>query len=402
MRRTAAVAVVLTALLCLVIIATVAGQEAAGSGSPPPEKPGFWSSFFDSTFALVLLFIFLPVVVGALIAARQRDRCLKTFHKYHATIVTKTKQRIWGTARVFSKGMVLTYREPVAASGAPTKTSYMLYEPDMETVFAVFRFHDQMAEKNRRRRERQVRRLTDPSPLRRLWRKVRNLINTLRDAFNKAIGAVLGQLQRRQPQAQALTTGGKEIEGIGTTVLGQVANAFEPLLEYHIADPVVLELNGPDEGIKTEYGGELGEYSAGYVMVLDIDADMPDTAAVDGPGAFEERVRARKTQDQVEIENGLGVAVRATAVQVGGQATPLDVEVPAGQTAVLPVSLSELAPAAPQPAEGEDAPPPAPPGPPTVSLVAHRTLDIIAPRTTAIVRHGGIEKRPARNPTPED
>jgi len=370
------------------------GAEAAEAEPPPADEPAFWSKFLDSTFALVLVFIFVPVIVTTFVAARQRDRCLKTFHQYHATVHRKSAAPLWGVLQVFSKGLVVGYREPVAAPDHPTKASYLIYEPEMQDLFAVFRFHDQITEKNQRRRTRQVRRLAHPSIVRRTWRRARNLINTLRDAFNKALGAVLGQMQKTRPGSRTMTTGSKQMESVGTELLGRVANAYEPLLEQHIASPVVLEVAGPAEGQMTEYAGHLGEYSAGYVMILDVTAQMKDKAVLDGSGAFDQHVVAKKAGNQVEVTNGLSVPVRVEAIEVGGQATPLDVEVPGGTTVALPVSPAQVTPpvAAPaQASEGEEAPPPPPPPPPAVTLAVRRVADIIAPRAHAVVRHRGVE-----------
>jgi len=377
-------AAALVAMVAIAACSVALGQDAAA----PAEKPGFWSGFLNSTFGLVLLFIFIPVIITTFIAARQRDRCLKTFHGFHITVVTTAGRTLWGRLRVFSKGIVIHYRSPIESEGRPVHTSYMMYEPDMENVRAVFRFHDQLDKANKKRRTRQVRRLAYPGLFLRLWRRTRNLINTLRDALNKAIGAILGQAQRARPGSKMLKAGGKEIGGVGATLLGRVANAYEPLLESHIGTPVVLEVTGPGEGEKTEYGGQLGEYSAGYLMVLDIDAEIEEATVVGGPGAFDGHVTAETTGDQIQVTNGLGVKVRVVAVDVGDRATPVSEHIPAGAAVTLAVSVSEIAPA---PAEAPDAAAPSPP-PITVRLTARRSTDVMAPRARAIVRHGGLGK----------
>ena len=237
-RLTRKAAAVLCLILLIVACSTALSADAAPKAAPPPaQQPGFWSKLLNSTFGLVLLFIFLPVLITTFIAARQRDRCLKTFHRFHATVYTKAARPIWGILHVFSKGLVIRYRQPVDTQARPAQSSYMMYEPDMENVHAIFRFHDQIDERNKERRDRQIRSLAYPSFTRRTWRRIRNLVNTLRDAFSKAIGALMGQVQRAKPGSKALKTGGKEMTGIGTTLLGQVANAYEPILEKHIGTP---------------------------------------------------------------------------------------------------------------------------------------------------------------------
>jgi hypothetical protein len=395
-RRTLAMAVV----LLMVAACTVAWATEATPA--PAAQESVWSKLFDSTFGLILLFIFLPVMVTTFIAARQRDRCLKTFDKFHATIITKKNQPIWGVLRVYSKGLVTRYRQPVSHPPAPAKSSYMFYEPELANVFAIFRFHDQIDIRNQRRRMRQIQALAYPGFFRRQWRRVRNFINTLRDAFNKAIGAILGQMQRAKPSSQMLKMGGREIEGIGSELLGKVANAYEPLLEHCIGNPVVIDVTGPPQGDKPgptqEYAGQLGEYSSAYLMVLDIEADFEATATVDGASAFDEGVQLHRRDDRLEVANGLSVAVRAVSLLWGGRTHTLDMMIPAGQTAELPVSLAELTPAPSPSAEDGEAAPPAPPvEAPQVSFVARRQADLMVPRTHAVVRHGGV-RREGANP----
>lgn len=391
LQRRIPIALLVLCLLAACSLALGADATAQPPAQQPPQQPGLWSKLFNSTLGLLLLFIFLPVIITTFVAARQRDRCLKTFNKYPATVYRKAAKPVWGTMRVFSKGLVLAYDKPVEDPARPAKMSFMMYEPDLENIFAIFRYHDEMGEKNQRRRERQIRRLAYPGIILRTWRRLRNLINTLRDAFNKAIGALLGQLQRAKPGSKMLATGGKQIEGVGTQLLGQVANAYEPLLEHHIATPVVVEIMGPAEGQKKEYGGHLGEYSSAYVMILGVETDLEDSALIGGRGAFEEQVRAAKTDDQIEVSNALGVPVRVVSVELGGQAAPISAEVPAGETVRLPVSLAELTPAAPPEAPEGESPPP--PSEPKVNITTRRKTDIIAPRAHAIVRHGGVASK---------
>jgi hypothetical protein len=380
-------------LAVAVLLAGVALAAEPSPAAPATQDDESWFvKVFDSTLGLVLLFIFLPVVVTTLLAARQRDRCLKTFHKYFAAVTRLNEAPVWGTARVFSKGLVLAYRDPVRHPAAPTKTSFMMFEPDLAKIHAVYRYHDTICEENRRRRTRQVRRMARPNLLRRLWRRTRNLINSLRDAFGKAIGAILGQMQKTKPKSRVLATGGKPLESVGTTIFGHVANAYEPLLEAHIAKPVVLELAGPAEGQLREYGGVLGEYSAGYVMVLNVDAEVTDTATAHGPGAFEGQVAVREDADGLVVENGLSVPVRVDTVEVDGAVTGMETVVPPNETTRLELRLSELRPSPPGSGEGETAPEPAAPTPIRLTFVARRAADIIAPRTHAVVRHGGAQE----------
>src|SRR5437867_3013813 len=75
--------------------------------------------------------------------------------------------------------------------------------------------------------------------------KCLNFINTLRDAFNAAIGAVVGQYQKLNPANAVLSTQGQQVTTISQTLLGRFANAYEPLLEQYIGRQVILEVADP-------------------------------------------------------------------------------------------------------------------------------------------------------------
>ena len=89
-------------------------------------------------------------------------------------------------------------------------------------------------------------------------RGFRNFVNTLRDAFNAAIGAVVGQYQRMNPGSMIVGTQGQSVTQIGQTLLGKfAANAYEPLLEQYIGQPVILDVEGLGAGQRVERVGTL-------------------------------------------------------------------------------------------------------------------------------------------------
>lgn len=233
----------------------------------------------SAIFYLTLLFIFLTAIVTTLVTKWSRDKCLKLFHRYHITLERGRGQTIWGTLKVFSNGLEVMYDHAYTDTRGRRKTSYMLYQPEVDQqVLSVVRFNDELDEAQQARRRRQIRRSFNPGPIRRMWRKVRNLVNTLRDAFGQAIGAAVGQFQRMHP-ATALSSQAGQMTQIGQVLVGKFGNAYEPLLEQYIGQPVILDVQDPIDpnNIRRSFTGYLVDYTAHFVAVFNVDhtADEP-------------------------------------------------------------------------------------------------------------------------------
>jgi len=226
-------------------------------------------------FYFTLLFIFLTAVTTTIVTKWSRDKCLKLFNGYHVTIEGLRGATDWGTLKVMSSGIELIYDHPYLDTRGRKKTSLLIYGAEIEQrVLTMFRYHDELSEAGQNRRLQQVKNLFNPGRLRRMGRGVRNLLNTLRDAFNTAIGAAAGQFQRMNPANALLTSQTGQVTQIGQTLLGKIAaNAYEPLLEQYIGQAVILEVQDPLNPNNTtqQYGGFLADYTQQYVAVLSLD-----------------------------------------------------------------------------------------------------------------------------------
>lgn len=239
-------------------------------------------------FYLTLVFIFLTAVVTTVATKWARDKCLKLFHGYHITLERARGQTTWGRLKVFPTGVEVVFDHPFVDVRGRKKTSTLFYAPELDGgVLSFFRYAGELDKKSQRRRRKQVRRGFNPGPLRRFRRRVRNVINTLRDAFNAAIGAVVGQYQRLNPGSVVLgTQGGQSVTAIGQTLLGRFAgNAYEPLLEQHLGRPVILEVADPlDPNNKTvQYAGYLADYTQAWIAVFNVEHAVADVIEVGLP-----------------------------------------------------------------------------------------------------------------------
>ncbi|WP_428939629.1 hypothetical protein [Fontivita pretiosa] len=224
---------------------------------------------------LTLLFIFVTAIVTAVATKWSRDKCLKFFHRYHVTLERTRGQTIWGMLKVFSSGVEIVYDHPYIDPRGRKKTSFMIYQPELEQqLLSLLRYHDELDEQAQQRRRRQVHRTFNPGPMRRMWRGVRNFVNTLRDAFNAAIGAAVGQYQRMNPASAILTTQAGSVTQIGQTLLGKFAgNAYEPLLEQYIGQPVILDVADPinPNNATVQYAGYLADYTQSFVAIFNVE-----------------------------------------------------------------------------------------------------------------------------------
>jgi hypothetical protein len=355
-------------------ILVLAGQAPTGPAEGAEGEIGGVLKFvLANPFALAILFLFLVAVVGAFIAARKRDRCLKRFRKFRVTLQEQGGRQIWGTLKVFSKGLELVFEPPPGAAAHPgDKHSFLLYEAELGKVFAVYRFADRLAEKNVRRRARQRRKLADPPLASRAWRRVRNVVNTFRDAIVSAFGMTVQQASKASTSAVLKSQGG-QINALGTMLVGETANAYEPMLEQYIGRPVVLELVNPADPEKriVEYRGHLGEYSAQFILLADVERRFQDQVPRGaGPKRFlEGALEVEFDGGKVHVVNGAAVAVMIEGVTAGGRCLEVGREVVPGETAEV---------ALPDGAAADGA---------VAAIAWTRRFEMIVPRACGIVRH---------------
>jgi hypothetical protein len=250
-----------------------------------PAAPGTPDA--STIFYVTLLFIFLTAIITTVATKWTRDKCLKFFNRYHVSLERSRGQMIWGKLRVFSSGIEVCYDHPFIDARGRKKTSYLIYQGEVEQqAMTILRYHDELTPPMQKLRVRQVHRTFNPGPFRRLWRGVRNFVNTLRDAFNNAIGAVVGQYQRMNPAAAVLNAQAGSVTQIGQTLLGKFAtNAYEPLLEQYIGHPVILDVADPinPNNATVEYTGYLADYTQQFIAIFNVEHTTAEEVTIDLP-----------------------------------------------------------------------------------------------------------------------
>ena len=252
--------------------------------TPAPTPAPSTGPSAATVFYVTLLFIFLTAIVTTVVTKWARDKCVTLFHGFHVTLERTRGQTIWGQIKVFATGVEVTYDLPFVDARGRKKTSYMLYGPDFEQqLLGLFRYQHELTDAQKKRRAEQIRSTFNPGPLKRMWRSVRNFVNTLRDAFNAAIGAVVSQYQRANPTSAVLATQGTQVTQIGQTLLGKFAgNAYEPLLEQYIGQPVIVDVVDPinPNNAIVEYTGYLVDYTAQFLAVFNVEHSVGETVTL--------------------------------------------------------------------------------------------------------------------------
>jgi len=248
-----------------------ATPPAVEAAAPPP----WWHALLDQGLLVLVVFIFLTAIITLIVQQRRRDKCLKLFNKYHVSFLTTAGKAIWGDLVVFPKSLEVVFDQPYRTRRGLYKSSALLYEAELNGCLAVCRTVDGLTSKERDKRRKQIRRSFKPNTIRRSLRWLRNLLNTLRDAFSKSLSAVIGAVATKATPGGVMATQKGSVDQIGQTLLGAAGNAYEPMLERHIGKPVVLQLKCPAAGdaVFIDLPGYLVDYTDKYMAIFNVEHD---------------------------------------------------------------------------------------------------------------------------------
>jgi hypothetical protein len=340
----------------------ILGQEEGGAATR-------WFGLGD-IFWLTILVVFVLAIVAAFVRLLQKDKCLKLLDDYHVTYLAGGRRTIWGDLRVAGGGLELVYDAPYRTRRGLSKTTSLIFADELNACVAICRTVHGLTGQERRDREVQIRRSFRPGPVRRLARWLRNVINTLRDAFVKALGMAAGQVAKTRPIGGAIGGQRGQVDQLGATLVGAVGNAYEQLLERHIGRPVILELANPagDDKPALELPGYLVDYSDRFVAVFNVEHEAQEAFEIEVTDTLQrEGVKIDRAGEKLEVTCEGDDALTVRSITCAGATTDLSVTLVPGTSAQLT----------------------APAGAPVVlQLERTRHIDIVCPRASARVRHG--------------
>ena len=336
----------------------VLGQQDTGASAP-------WFGL-DDVFWLTILVVFAVAIVAAFVRLLQKDKCLKLLDDHHVTFLAGGDRTIWGDLHVSSDGLELVFDAPYRTRRGFAKCTTLIHQDELNGCLAICRTVHGLVEAERRDREEQISNSFSPGFARRWARRLRNVINTIRDAFVKALGLAAGQISRARPIGGAVDRQKGQIDELGTTLVGVVGNAYEPLLERYIGRPVILELQTPQRSV--ELPGYLVDYSDRFVAVFNVEHTPVESIELEVTESLErEGLRIDRQGEKVVVTCEGEDALVVRRMRCGDSETDLAVVLIPGTS----VRLS------------------APPGRP-VALELERTcrIDVVCPRAVARIRYG--------------
>jgi hypothetical protein len=224
--------------------------------------------FSENATAITIIFIILAAGIGAFVRKRSRDKCLRDFEKNMVTLEEKSSKTVWGNLRVENTGLEFIYNEKHHDPDGHDEASYILYKYEYPNIQAVVRFHDELSEKNRKARDKELERTYHPGLERRLKRKTLNIFRTIRDSIVEIINLLLSQAKKATPAGKMLTSQDKYVNQMKQEMMDSAGTSYEPLLERYIGNKVVLEMIKGDKLL--EYCGVLKEYTADFIEIMDI------------------------------------------------------------------------------------------------------------------------------------
>jgi hypothetical protein len=219
--------------------------------------------------ALTIIFIVLATLVTAFVRRVTRDKCLKDFEGNMITLERGDNKIAWGRLAVENTGLELLYPATHKDSDGHIEKSYILYKYEFPHILLLVRYHHQLSEKNKKKRQIRLKKTYHPGFFRRMNRRIKNLFKTMRDSLMEVINILISQARKVSPAGQAISSQDKYVTQMKTDLVGTVGTSYEPLLEKYIGRKVVLEMVRAEAVV--EYCGVLRDYTADFIEIMDVD-----------------------------------------------------------------------------------------------------------------------------------
>ncbi|NOZ71568.1 MAG: hypothetical protein GXP38_06600 [Chloroflexi bacterium] len=319
----------------------------------------------DWSLIVTLFFVFFVTLLGAWLRSRRKDECLQAFENYHVTLERTNGNIMWGRLSIAPTGLELLYRNAVQDENH-IESSYVLYAPEYQTIQAIYRYADDLDEENRKRRAKDLSHWFHPSPLRLLLRKSRNFLTTASESLNEVINILVGRIH--QPMGAYFNEASeKSLKRFGGEIISYAGFSQDPLLERFIGQRVVVELVEDDE--VHEHVGLFKNYSSQFLEILDVQFPCKQTLTIEQDGVINtEQVTAIAKNGNITLNNQSDAPILVHSLRAeNGEEQLLNVVVDVGEQITVHQNMGF------EKAE--------------LQLKVVRELDMILPRSRALVRH---------------
>jgi small nuclear ribonucleoprotein (snRNP)-like protein len=223
----------------------------------------------DNSFAITIAFIVLATLVAAFVRRITRDKCLRDFQNNFVNLLQTDNKTIWGNLRVENTGVELIYKTKHQDADGHEEASYILYKCEYPKIQTILRFLDELSDKNKKHRQKQLVKTYHPRLLSRAKRKTANIFKTIRDSVAEVMNLFISRVKKTAGFGETLVSQDKYVTQMKQQLMGSVGTSYEPLLERYIGRRVVLEMVKGDTVV--EYSGVLRDYTAEFIEIMDVD-----------------------------------------------------------------------------------------------------------------------------------
>ncbi len=251
-------------------------------------EKSFLVEFISNPFVITVVFIIVSTVVAAFIRRVTRDKCLKDLAGDMVTLREVDGDLIRGELIVANTGLEFIYPAKQTNEHDGIETSYILYKHEYANIQLLIRYHEQLSEAGKKKRESELKRTYHPNFLRRFGRRLQNVFKTVRDSVMEVVNMLMSQAKKATPAGAVLTSQDKYISRMKQDLISSAGTSYEPLLEKYIGHKVVFEMIAGDK--LCEYRGVLKDYTADFIEIMDVDYEQ----AVAGSGKKADLVIPRK------------------------------------------------------------------------------------------------------------
>ena len=218
------------------------------------------------TFGFTILIIVATTLVASYIRRITKDKCLKSFEGFIVTLETSDGVAFSGKLEVESTGMEVIYQENILKDDI-LEMSHIIYKGEYVNLNAVLRYHDQLTEKGKNRRNRDLEKTYHPNFPRRAKRKLINFFKLIKDSMIEIANTISGKIKSASPN-NVLAGNEKYTSKLNQELVNTFDASYDPLLEKYIGNIVIIDIKDPN-GIR-KLTGILKEYTQNYIEILDL------------------------------------------------------------------------------------------------------------------------------------
>jgi len=221
----------------------------------------WWDNFMKRTYLFPLTMALMATLLGIIFATVRRDKLLKSLSGQLITIEMRDGKRFRGRLRVEAVGLEVI--EEKTKEGKDS-VSFIIRIPDeKDGIHALVRYLDLLTEKEKERREDELKRAFHPGVLVRLARFIRNIINRFRRVLSDAFNLIF--TRRLAPKLGSFA---QEIGGEGQKTVEYMTGSeadYDSLIDRLIGTKVIVRTTG-----NIEYIGVFKDYTKDYIELLDV------------------------------------------------------------------------------------------------------------------------------------